>query len=109
MKFTTEGEVIVTALVNDDELVVSVQDSGTGVDPEIKPRLFEKFASKSTNGTGLGLYLCKNIVEAHGGKIWFDDKSPKNGAVFSFTIPLDDTVATSPGKQHAVGHRVVFG
>jgi signal transduction histidine kinase len=90
MKFTVEGEIIITALINDNELLVSVQDSGTGVDPEIKPRLFEKFASKSMNGTGLGLYLCKNIIEAHGGRIWYDDNSPKKGAIFTFTIPVDD-------------------
>src|SRR5215216_3451790 len=54
----------------DDYAVVSIKDTGMGIDPEIMPRLFEKFASKSFQGTGLGLYICKSIVQAHGGKIW---------------------------------------
>ena len=52
------------------EVIVSIKDTGTGIDPEIYPKLFTKFATKSSKGTGLGLYICKNIVEAHGGKIW---------------------------------------
>jgi two-component system sensor histidine kinase VicK len=53
------------------------------------PRLFEKFASKSERGTGLGLYISKNIVEAHGGKIWTESNSDgKGGAKFLFTLPL---------------------
>jgi two-component system sensor histidine kinase VicK len=69
--------------------VVSVSDEGPGIDPEIFPRLFEKFASKSKKGVGLGLYLSKNIVEAHGGKIWSENnKDGKRGATFTFTLPL---------------------
>lgn len=102
MKFTTEGEIIVTALINDDELVVSVQDSGTCISPDLKPRLFEKFASKSTNGTGLGLYLCKNIVEAHGGRIWFDDNPHSKGAIFSFAVPVDDHSVVATESDAAV-------
>jgi signal transduction histidine kinase len=51
-------------------VVVTVKDSGTGIDSEMFPRLFEKFASKSFKGTGLGLFICRSIVEAHGGMIW---------------------------------------
>jgi hypothetical protein len=77
----------------DGEAIVSIKDAGTGIDPEIVPRLFEKFASKSFSGTGLGLYLCKSIVEAHGGNIWAennpDGKDGKGGgATFSFSLPL---------------------
>ena len=51
-----------------NEIQVSVKDTGTGIDPEILPRLFTKFATKSVAGTGLGLFISKSIVEAHGGK-----------------------------------------
>ena len=53
-------------------LVVTIQDTGIGINPRIKNQLFEKFATKSNQGTGLGLYLSKKIVEAHGGKIWVE-------------------------------------
>ena len=71
------------------EVVVSVKDVGTGIDPEILPRLFTRFASKSAIGTGLGLYISKNIIEAHGGKIWAENNSDGKGATFSFSLPND--------------------
>ena len=71
------------------EVVVSVKDFGTGIDPEILPRLFTKFASKSAIGTGLGLYISKNIIEAHGGKIWAENNLDGKGATFSFSLPND--------------------
>jgi signal transduction histidine kinase len=67
--------------------LVSVKDNGTGIDPEIFPRLFEKFASKSFKGTGLGLFICRSIVEAHGGRIWAENNRDK-GATFHFTLPI---------------------
>jgi signal transduction histidine kinase len=69
----------------------TVQDTGSGISPEIFPRLFSKFSSKSFSGTGLGLYIAKNIVEAHGGKIWVQNNNGqgKCGAAFSFSLPLD--------------------
>ncbi len=70
---------------------IKIKDTGKGIDPEVLPRLFEKFATKSDKGTGLGLYISKNIVEAHGGKIWGannDYRHGKNGAEFGFTLPL---------------------
>ncbi|MDQ6724223.1 MAG: ATP-binding protein, partial [Thermoproteota archaeon] len=70
------------------QVIVSVRDSGTGVNPDIMPRLFTKFASKSFHGTGLGLYISKNIIEAHGGKIWAENNKDGRGATFSFTLPL---------------------
>lgn len=73
-----------------DHAIVRIKDTGIGIDPEIMPRLFEKFASKSYQGTGLGLYICKNIVEAHGGRIWAENNSGERGATFSFSLPLNN-------------------
>jgi len=67
--------------------LVNVKDNGTGIDPDIFPRLFEKFASKSFKGTGLGLFICRSIVEAHGGRIWAENNRDK-GATFYFTLPI---------------------
>ena len=70
---------------------IKIKDTGKGIDPEVLPRLFEKFATKSDKGTGLGLYISKNIVEAHGGKIWGKNnynRHGENGAEFGFTLPL---------------------
>lgn len=70
----------------------SITDEGPGIDPEIYPRLFTKFAAKSETGTGLGLFISKSIVEAHGGKIWaennHDSDGQMTGATFTFSIPL---------------------
>jgi CheY-like chemotaxis protein len=65
-----------------------VRDTGQGIDPEIIRRLFTKFATKSIVGTGLGLYISRRIIEAHGGKMWAENNSDGIGATFSFTLPL---------------------
>ncbi len=72
-----------------NQAIFSIKDTGTGIDPDIMPRLFEKFASKSDQGTGLGLYICKSIIEAHGGKIWAENNigGGNEGAIFTFTLP----------------------
>jgi two-component system, OmpR family, sensor histidine kinase VicK len=70
------------------EVIVKVEDTGIGIHPEILPRLFTKFATKSVTGTGLGLYISKNFIEAHGGKIWAKNNSNGNGATFAFSLPL---------------------
>ncbi len=98
IRFTKEGEIAVsidkdttTPMPNSTsqiQLITRIKDTGFGIDDQIKPRLFEKFASKSTNGTGLGLYLSKNIIEAHGGKIWAENNEDGKGATFSFSLPL---------------------
>lgn len=77
---------------NNNSLIVTVKDTGSGIDPEIMPRLFTKFATKSDRGTGLGLFLSKNIVEAHGGKIWAENNnsSYRNGATFTFVLPMTE-------------------
>jgi len=90
IKFTSKGEISVNITRDDTEqqIVVSVTDTGQGIDPEIMPRLFTKFATKSIVGTGLGLYVSKRIIEAHGGKMWAENNPHGIGATFSFTLPL---------------------
>ena len=94
IKFTNEGTITVSADVNDNnnELIVTVRDSGEGIHSDIIPRLFTKFATKSNTGTGLGLYISKNIIEAHGGRIWAENNPDGKGANFRFTLPLSPTV-----------------
>ncbi len=70
------------------DLVISVKDFGTGIDPEVLPKLFERFASKAFSGTGLGLFISKSIVEAHGGRIWAENNSDGRGATFAFSLPI---------------------
>ena len=95
IKFTKRGTVFISIeeIKQDNNLqkflVVTVRDTGTGIDSEMLPRLFEKFASKSCKGTGLGLFICKSIVEAHGGRIWGENNSNGKGATFSFSLPID--------------------
>jgi signal transduction histidine kinase len=72
-----------------DEVTVSVKDTGSGIHPDILPRLFSKFASKSFQGTGLGLFISKNIIEAHGGKLWGENNADGRGATFTFSLPID--------------------
>ena len=69
-------------------VVVSVRDAGKGIDSDILPRLFTKFATKSDQGTGLGLYIAKSIIDAHGGIIWAENNKDGKGATFYFTLPL---------------------
>ena len=89
IKFTREGTITFSTNVRDnDELIVTVKDTGTGLHPDILPRLFTKFATKADAGTGLGLYISKSIVEAHGGRMWAENDSDGIGAAFSFSLPL---------------------
>ncbi|MFL6410865.1 MAG: ATP-binding protein [Nitrososphaeraceae archaeon] len=87
-----EGERIVSiAAENTDDgyAVVTVKDSGIGIDVEILPRLFEKFASKSFSGTGLGLFISKSIIKAHGGEICAENNTnERSGATFRFSLPI---------------------
>ena len=79
------------SLINKQQYaIITIKDTGHGIDLDIMPRLFTKFATKSEKGTGtgLGLFICKNIVEAHGGKIWAENNKDANGAKFSFSLPL---------------------
>ena len=82
-----EREVVVNG--NSNQVIVSIKDNGQGIDPEIFPRLFSKFAAKSETGTGLGLFISKSIIEAHGGKIWAKNNNDgKKGATFAFSLSL---------------------
>jgi two-component system, OmpR family, sensor histidine kinase VicK len=75
---------------NDDNevIVVTIKDTGEGIDDDIIPLLFTKFATKSQQGTGLGLYISKSIIEAHGGRIWAENNPDgKRGAIFTFSLP----------------------
>lgn len=88
IKFTKEGTISIN--VEDKEnsqVTISVKDTGAGISPEIAPRLFTKFVTTSDAGTGLGLYLSKSIVDAHGGKMWAQNNPGKVGATFGFTFP----------------------
>ncbi len=100
IKFIKDEEGIITVIVekkdrerkeeqhNKQEIVVSIRDTGVGIDPEIFPRLFQKFATKSETGTGLGLFICKGVIEAHGGRILADNNTDGKGATFSFSLPI---------------------
>ena len=111
IKFTKEGTVTVATIVRrkdvvdrdnrgegggSEEVVIATRDTGSGIDPELMPRLFTKFATKSYQGTGLGLFISKSIVEAHGGKIWAENNNNNGsdsdrkykGATFYFTLPV---------------------
>jgi signal transduction histidine kinase len=89
IKFTKEGTIFINAdMKNNTEVTITVKDTGAGIHPEILPRLFTKFATKSSMGTGLGLYISKVIVEAHDGRIGAENNSDGKGATFAFTLPL---------------------
>ena len=110
IKFTKEGAISISVKVtqkkgrnkeeeeegsdylisSSNHVIVSVKDSGAGIHPEILPRLFTKFTTKSDKGTGLGLFISKSIIEAHGGKIWAENNPDgKKGATFTFSLPID--------------------
>jgi two-component system, OmpR family, sensor histidine kinase VicK len=73
-----------------NEWIIIVKDNGRGIDLELMPRLFTKFATKSLHGIGLGLYLSKSITEAHGGRIWAMNNTNQKGAIFGFSLPAND-------------------
>ena len=97
IKFTSkkrEGIISVSAERKKEEVIVSIKDTGEGINPEILPRLFTKFATRSFSGTGLGLYISKSIVEAHGGNMWAENNPDGEGATFTFTLPLSSSRKT---------------
>ena len=91
-KFTTDGSISISIISEENEedgkVIVSIKDTGTGIDLELFPRLFSKFATKSFAGTGLGLFIAKSIIEAHGGKIWAENNPDGKGATFRFSLPI---------------------
>lgn len=90
IKSTKKGTIELIAEKKDnDEVIINIKDTGTGIAPKIIPRLFTKFSTGSKEGTGLGLYISKNIVEAHNGKIFAQNNSNgEKGSTFSFSLPL---------------------
>ena len=90
IKFTKEGRIMLHSSTEGDTATVTISDEGPGIDPQMFPLLFSKFASKSSRGTGLGLFISKKIVEAHGGKLEARNVTTpgQRGAIFSFTLPL---------------------
>jgi signal transduction histidine kinase len=89
VRFTENGRIVVSAILQGDSTVVSIRDSGCGIDPEVLPRLFTKFGSSvHSRGTGLGLFISKQIIEAHGGQIAGVNNTGESGATFTFSIPL---------------------
>jgi signal transduction histidine kinase len=101
INFTNNGNIMITAYRGNEDnngkiddsdkeaVVVEIKDTGTGINPDMMPRLFEKFATRSISGTGLGLYISKSIVDSHGGKIWAYNNKDGKGATFTFALPVD--------------------
>jgi signal transduction histidine kinase len=92
LKFTNTGNISISSEKKDSQVIVTVKDTGSGIDPKIIPRLFTKFVTKSYKGTGLGLFISKSIVEAHGGRIWAKNNENNNdgnkGATFTIILPV---------------------
>jgi signal transduction histidine kinase len=100
MHFTNNGTMLITVYKaqvdtnvenkrqDEESIVVEIKDAGSGINVEMLPRLFEKFATRSGSGTGLGLYISKSIVDSHGGKIWAYNNKDGIGATFTFTLPV---------------------
>ena len=89
LKFTDEGHIVIDAYEdnNKKDIIVSIIDTGSGINKDIFTKLFSKFATKSSQGTGLGLFISKSIIEAHGGKIWAKNNEDR-GSTFMFTLPI---------------------
>jgi signal transduction histidine kinase len=92
IKFTKNVYELVVSItvqkINNDEVIINIKDNGSGIDLKILPKLFTKFSSKSFSGTGLGMFISRSIIEAHGGKIWAKNNSDTKGATFTFTLPI---------------------
>lgn len=87
IKFTDNGVITIDTTESDKEVIVSIRDTGSGIGPEIFPKLFSKFITKSDRGTGLGLFISKSIMESHGGRIWAENNQFGPGATFYFSLP----------------------
>jgi signal transduction histidine kinase len=89
IKFTDQGIITIIGNADSAELTIKISDTGKGIDNEIINRLFDKFVSRSEQGTGLGLFISKNIIEAHGGRIIGFNNENGIGATFVFVLPLN--------------------
>jgi signal transduction histidine kinase len=94
IKFTDQGSIAIEGTVSGSELTIKIIDTGKGIDKEIVNRLFDKFVSRSEQGTGLGLFISKNIMESHGGTIIGYNNENGTGATFVFTLPIENTAKT---------------
>jgi signal transduction histidine kinase len=95
-KFTSEGEILVHAYEQGDEVHIAICDSGPGIDPQDYDKIFDTFRQSKTGlrkgtGTGLGLPISRSLAEAHGGSLWFDSK-PEKGATFFVALPIHSTL-----------------
>jgi signal transduction histidine kinase len=93
IKFTAKEagtNITITAEKKNNVANVSIKDTGSGINPEIKPKLFSKFVTDSPGGTGIGLFISKSIIEAHGGRIWAENNVNGKGAIFAFSLPLNE-------------------
>jgi two-component system, OmpR family, sensor histidine kinase VicK len=93
IKFTTKEagrSITIKTQKKDRQAIVSIKDTGSGINPDIKPKLFSNFVTNSSRGTGIGLFTSKSIVEAHGGSIRAENNTYGKGATFTFNIPLDE-------------------
>ena len=89
IQFTKEGSITVIVQRKENEILVCIKDTGTGIHHEVLPKLFTKFATKTmTGGTGLGLFISKSIIEMHGGRIWATNNKEGIGATITFTLPI---------------------
>jgi signal transduction histidine kinase len=93
LEFTKdEDEIIINMkkINKEKEIEVTISDPGHGIHPDDLPLLFTRFIKKSSRGTGLGLYISKKIIEAHGGRIWAKNNQDGNGVTFGFGLPVQD-------------------
>ncbi len=104
IQFTNQGYIFLNIVADNDskEVIVTVRDTGMGINPEVLPRLFSKFVTRSQKGTGLGLFISKSIIEAHGGRIWAESNVlDGQGTIFCFALPLEikDSIEKGKGKR----------
>ena len=90
-KFTDEGSITIIVESKENEILLSIMDTGIGINPEILPKLFTKFTMESSKGgTGLGLFISKSIIERHDGRIWATNNKEGGGSTFTFSLPLNE-------------------
>ena len=104
IQFTNQGYIFLNIVADNDskEVIVTVRDTGMGINPEVLPRLFSKFVTRSQKGTGLGLFISKSIIEAHGGRIWAESNViDGQGTIFCFALPLERRERSMPAVHIA--------
>lgn len=111
IRFTTSGVISIRLERSDEEIIFRIKDSGRGIDQSFMKRLFTKFATNSEMGTGLGLFLSRSIIEAHGGRIWAENNPDSKGATFSFSLPVrgrgGEIVAETGNSYHRATQKVL--